>query len=401
MSAGRRAFLAGAAALAAFTPWPGWASGPREPVGYLRTNWSQDPWALGSYSFIPRGASRRDHAELAQPVDDRLYFAGEAAHPEYNSTVHAAHESGLRAAGECLAAGHRRVAVIGAGMAGLSAASRLAQAGLEVVVHEARDRIGGRILTDRNSGVPLDLGASWIHGAHGNPLVALAKRAAAPLAATENSYTIRGKDGREISDRDAPGWLFEVTEVQNSYGAAAERLGPAAYDDDTDYDGPDMLLPEGYSQVLDVLAGAYELRLSTPVSRITRDAAGAEVDGTHFDAAIVTLPLGVLKTRSVTFEPNLPKRKRAAIGRLGMGLLDKLYLGFDHVFWDRDVTWIMTPDTGLPRGQFNGWLNLAPYLDAPILLAFNGGPAARTLSGQTDEALVRAATRVLAHAYPG
>lgn len=84
-----------------------------------------------------------------------------------------------------------------------------------------------------------------------------------------------------------------------------------------------------------------------------------------------------------------------------MGLLDKLYLGFDDVFWDRGVTWIMTPDTGLPRGQFNGWFNLAPYTGEPIIMAFNGGPAARAFSGQSDAALVRAGTRALSRAYPG
>ena len=62
--------------------------------------------------------------------------------------------------------------VIGAGVAGLAAARKLHAAHRRVVVLEARDRIGGRIWTDRSSpDAPVELGAQWIHGIKGNPLV--------------------------------------------------------------------------------------------------------------------------------------------------------------------------------------------------------------------------------------
>lgn len=59
--------------------------------------------------------------------------------------------------------------IVGAGMAGLSAARSLADAGWRVRVIEARDRIGGRVYTNRDWGVPLEMGASWIHGTTDNP----------------------------------------------------------------------------------------------------------------------------------------------------------------------------------------------------------------------------------------
>src|SRR5215469_10782803 len=63
-----------------------------------------------------------------------------------------------------------RVVVVGAGIAGLTVANALAHAGVECVVLEARDRVGGRLHTVDLAGTPVDLGGSWIHHPVGNPL---------------------------------------------------------------------------------------------------------------------------------------------------------------------------------------------------------------------------------------
>ncbi|MGH9428407.1 MAG: FAD-dependent oxidoreductase, partial [Terriglobia bacterium] len=71
----------------------------------------------------------------------------------------------------------RSIIVVGAGIAGLAAARVLHDRGLAVVVLEARDRLGGRIYTDRSwDDVCLDLGASWIHGTSANPVYTLVRR---------------------------------------------------------------------------------------------------------------------------------------------------------------------------------------------------------------------------------
>ena len=54
--------------------------------------------------------------------------------------------------------------MLGAGIAGLSAALRLAEAGLRIVVVEARDRVGGRIFTQFCGEFPIELGAEFVHG---------------------------------------------------------------------------------------------------------------------------------------------------------------------------------------------------------------------------------------------
>jgi len=80
----------------------------------------------------------------------------------------------------CIASGSdakkgRRVLVIGAGLSGLAAARELRRKGYEVVVLDARERIGGRIWTSKQwPEMPLDLGATWIHGVRGNPITEVA-----------------------------------------------------------------------------------------------------------------------------------------------------------------------------------------------------------------------------------
>jgi len=74
------------------------------PVAYLRTAWEADPFARGSYSFQNVGSRADDRHALAQPVDQRLFFAGEATHPHFFSTVHGAYETGARAAREVIEA---------------------------------------------------------------------------------------------------------------------------------------------------------------------------------------------------------------------------------------------------------------------------------------------------------
>src|SRR5882762_11063232 len=56
------------------------------------------------------------------------------------------------------------VVVVGAGMAGLTAARALAEAGMKVLVVEAQDRIGGRIWTRHIGDEAIELGAEFIHG---------------------------------------------------------------------------------------------------------------------------------------------------------------------------------------------------------------------------------------------
>ena len=69
----------------------------RHVVRDLVTAWRGDPWVKGAYSAALPG-QHRQRAELARPIDGRLYFAGEATSREFFSTAHGAYLSGIEAA---------------------------------------------------------------------------------------------------------------------------------------------------------------------------------------------------------------------------------------------------------------------------------------------------------------
>ena len=70
------------------------------------------------------------------------------------------------------------------------------------------------------------------------------------------------------------------------------------------------------------------------------------------------------------------------------------------MFWDHDRTWISTPENGLPQGQFNSWLNLAKYINQPVIMAFNAAASAHQLGTLTDKEVLRRALQTLDRAYP-
>jgi polyamine oxidase len=83
--------------------FPGVPLADRTPTQVAISDWTGDPFAGGSYSFIPVGASPSDMDDLAAPVGGRVLFAGEATQSDYYATVHGAMLSGIREAKRLLA----------------------------------------------------------------------------------------------------------------------------------------------------------------------------------------------------------------------------------------------------------------------------------------------------------
>ena len=398
----RRGFLT--SALASSIPVPTALASPAtisrlpDPTGHLITRWAQDPFARGSYSFLAKGARPEDRDALATPIDDTLFFAGEACSRDHPSTVHGAMMSGQNAARAILASGAQQIAIIGAGIAGLAAAKRLADAGRSVTVTEARARIGGRLFSDQSHDVPLDLGASWIHGVRGNPLTRIADRLGLSRRITDwESFEVFDLQGQDLDKDQIPDWFETRWDYDLEYGASPAELDRRAQDEGEEYSGPHVIFPSGYDQILPAFAGDYDLLLSNPVTEVSHRPGAVRITAPTpitAEACLITLPLGVLKQATPAFDPPLPKAKRAAITTLGMGLLDKTYLIFPKTFWPAQTHFLGV--AGPRPSPFAHWVNFAPHIGAPVLCAFNGAEAARQLDDLPDAQLVDMALRKLA-----
>ncbi|MDP1713539.1 MAG: FAD-dependent oxidoreductase [Anaerolineales bacterium] len=340
------------------------------------------------------------------------------------------------------------VLILGAGISGLAAARTLVDKGIRVIIIEARNRIGGRMWTDTSLGVPLDLGASWIHGVKGNPITELAKKFGVQTVASDyDNGLVFDFDGREMSDSEYTEIedLFEsiyeeVAQMQEDtdndrslqqafdevissrdlsaeelrrlnfyiqgvtsleYGADPDDLSLWEWDQDEEFGGNDVVFPKGYNQITDGLANGLDIRLGAKVVAISYGADGVEVNTSSgmflADKVIVTFPLGVLKQAEVKFEPPLPELKQSAIDRLDMGVLDKVYLKFPGVFWNEEIEGISY--MGERVGEWCDWLNFVPYINEPVLMAFHGGAKGYELEELSDDEIVAGAMKTLRVIY--
>ena len=338
---------------------------------------------------------------------------------------------------------NKSVIVVGAGLAGLSAARDLAAAGAEVTVLEARDRIGGRIWTSRVwPDLPMDMGASWIHGLKGNPMTDLAREAGAAFVETrfdaamaldatgqETDLTdaydlteeilVKARKQAEMSDTDptlqqaieaTKGWKSAsdadragVGHVLNGlitteYACDPDEMSAWYSDEGEEFDGEDAIFPGGYDQIIAHLAKGLNIQTNSPVVSIAPAGQGVAVsvkggDLMITDHVLVTVPLGVLKAGGITFGGGLSPARQAAIDGLGMGLLNKCWLRFDRIAWPDDVDWIEW--AGPTPGAWSQWVSLARVAKAPVLLAFHGGDAGRALEQLSDAEIMGQAHEAL------
>ncbi|KAH6837396.1 polyamine oxidase 2 [Perilla frutescens var. hirtella] len=354
------------------------------------------------------------------------------------------------------------VIVIGAGMAGITAARALHDASFQVTLLESRNRIGGRVHTDYSFGFPIDLGASWLHGVcKENPLASVIGRLGLPLYRTSGdnsvlydhdleSYALYDMDGsqvpqdlvskvgqtfeiilketdvvrqefsEDISIQRAMSIVFErrpelrlegldhkvlqwyLCRMEGWFAADADTISVRGWDQEELLPGGHGLMVRGYLPVINTLAKGLDIRLGHRVTKIVRRHTGVKItveDGRTFlaDAAVIAVPLGVLKSNRIQFEPRLPEWKEEAINDIGVGLENKIVLHFDNVFWPNVEFLGVVAETSYECSYF---LNLHKATGHRVLVYMPSGQLARDIEKKSDEAAAKFAFTQLKRILP-
>jgi monoamine oxidase len=329
------------------------------------------------------------------------------------------------------------VIILGAGVAGLAAARDLTAAGLRVLLLEARNRLGGRVLTRHTLQGPIELGAEFVHGAVGEILG----------VAQEAGLALREMDRRapRPSERSGsgPGDFFSAIDavlahasggedesfqhlvdriqvdpaikarslgmVEGYHAADPAKMSVQALADNTSADerpggerqfrfgqGYDGLVNALFQQVAGELCTLQLNTVGTAVAWrrkhvVVRTAAGDEVSAPHL---VSTVPLGVLKAGAIDFSPRLPE-KEDALRRLEMGDAARLSLQFEGEPWVGHASF--SEDGFLVTGEppFPVWWisRPAPW---PVVTGWAGGRRAGELARLTEGERVRVGLEALA-----
>jgi len=328
------------------------------------------------------------------------------------------------------------VVIIGAGVAGLTAARELARAGARVLVLEARERLGGRIMTHHAAEGPVELGAEFVHGAVVETLEVVQE---AGLRLREINRTVRGGGGRPreavdffaamdrllacaaVGDPDESfQHLVDRADVEPEIKARALRLvegyhaaNPAHMSvqslikntaaDERPGSERQFRFADGY----ETLVTAIFQRIDPRLCEVRRNAVVTAVDwgpkqvrirtsaGAEFTApqAIVTVPLSVLQAGAIRFTPTLDGKDHA-LRTLEMGEVVRTSLQFGSEFWAQAG---LPPDGFIFTGQppFPVWWVSTPP-PFPVVTGWAGGPHGHALAGLSEGERVRVALQGLA-----
>jgi monoamine oxidase len=326
------------------------------------------------------------------------------------------------------------ISIVGAGLAGLAAARRLANSGLHVTIFEARDRIGGRVHTVRDAelSIPIEHGAEFVHGRPPEiwEIVRDRNLLMGPLQGDEwcsdNQQLRRCKEfwrrwekvaeqlkrGKASPDRSFAEFISEIrvdphlerdaTEFVQGFNAARADLISVQYlaEAQQSADRLDGATPFRMFAGLDTVSGwlasqdasHVDIRLNTPVHEIRWKPGSVGIDGYETEAAIITLPLGVWRSGAVRFIPNLDD-KNAAANRLIMGQVVKVVLSFHSPFWiERGLTKLSFLHA---RGErFPTWWTMRPIAER-ILVGWAGGPAGEALALKGSDFILASALESL------
>ncbi|XP_014490316.1 probable polyamine oxidase 2 isoform X3 [Vigna radiata var. radiata] len=190
--------------------------------------------------------------------------------------------------------------------------------------------------------------------------------------------------------------------MEGWFAADSDTISLKEWDQEVLLPGGHGLMVRGYLPVINTLAKGLDIRLGHRVTKVIRRYNGVKVtveNGKTFfaDAAIIAVPLGVLKAKTIVFEPKLPDWKEAAIADLGIGIENKIILHFENVFWPNVEFLGVVADTSYGCSYF---LNLHKAAGHPVLVYMPSGRLAKDIEKMSDEAAANFAFMQLQRILP-
>lgn len=353
------------------------------------------------------------------------------------------------------------VIVVGGGISGLTAANYLVSSKKRVLLIEATNRIGGRILSLPILDKAIDLGASWIHGIKNNPIKKIANELNLKTIATTytsqdlfskfSSFDLYNSQGEALTssqvskliqlNEDFTNYLDEKFTTQENNTSMEEALNSFSKDHGTPKEelnnlkfmvrstysyehgeelkklsanveqpytnsmvtGNDVVFPLGYSQILKHFMRKPKILFSKKVTHIHYHKKYVSIftnqKSFKSQQVIISVPLGTLKANQIEFTPSLPDWKKNAILKLGFNTYNKIYLIFDNVFWDKEKEWIAYIPSDKYINESIEIMNYYKVTGKPILLVFTAGKLARTIETWSNENIIKYFINILKNIY--
>ena len=287
-------------------------------------------------------------------------------------------------------------------------------------------------------GFAAELGANWIHGSTGNPLVDLAKSAGArAVRFNHNDIAVLSGSGRPIADTDSYAALNQTyeqaiqsvaatcggkpasdalegplkkavgefglsgssqdilnvildREFASDYAASPKLLNRCASEMGEAFEGDDLIVINGYDRLPAMLAKELNVRLDEAVESLRWSGSGVSVvtAKSRYSASqcICTVPLGVLKAGAIKYETDLPDSHSEAIERIGFGSFVKAIVTFDNE--------AVLPKTNVAfaankRRVFRNLVGLSGIAGRPAVMAYCGGDDAIKAENMSDREIAQ------------
>lgn len=315
------------------------------------------------------------------------------------------------------------VVIVGAGAAGIGAALELQAQGIECVILEASDRVGGRAYTDTTSlPAPWDQGCHWLHCANENPLVPWADKTGAQyrttstaeaeeflwtsgvthsgaeiaayyraLSSASDALERAGKQGQDVPLTDVlpeiGAWMPNALCMFGLLaGDDAKYVSAQSYADYGDT-GQDWPVRSGYGRILAQMADALSVQTDMPVLGVEQWADGARVETSQgmieAQGVIVTASTNVLASGAIRFGPGPAADLLPLIADVPCGAYEKVAIAFKRM-------------PSALAGKRHGMITLKGEMSlnfqiideaVPMVIVHMAGDLVRELRGQGDAAL--------------